>query len=150
MVGSLDDSKILEEEAAKADVVIRKSWNIDSIMATQLTVHQTRPMPLTMKAQQRQSLKASHPGTRMRSLDSGCTQAVRAFCAGRRCVTTRSSARGRNASITTGLLWAILPAYQAMHSTRTLTMLCCNPALDLSRLRSCALQLSTVSDRASR
>lgn len=84
VIGDLDSSEILEDEASKADVVIRRLHASLRILQN-LTLSQIQQMLRTMSPQQKPLPKASHLVTRKRSRVSGCILAVPAFCAGKPC-----------------------------------------------------------------
>jgi len=69
VLGGLDDSKILEEEAAKADVVVRKFSSGASY--AMLTTSQTQPMHRITRGRPKPSPKVLHLATQKRSRDSG-------------------------------------------------------------------------------
>lgn len=102
VIGGLDDSKILEDEAAKADVVIRKLPMGLNDNAVSVNDSQTLRMHLTTKAPRKRSQRVCHLATPRRSLDSGCTLVALVSCAGRLCETTTSWANGRNVNTTIG------------------------------------------------
>lgn len=79
VLGGNDDSDILREEAAKADVVLRTSpLTINLTTNLTLTISQTPPMPPTTKVPQRPSPKAFAPATLKRTQATGCTPAAQA------------------------------------------------------------------------
>ena len=74
VLGGNDDSDLIKEEAAKADVVLRKSTaTILSKFRHRLTCKQTPPMPLTTKVPPKPLPRAFAPATPRRSPATGCT-----------------------------------------------------------------------------
>jgi hypothetical protein len=125
VLGDLDNSKVLEEESAKADVVIRTQDPDLQLFVDHETYQyeQTLQMHQTTKAQQSPLQKVLHRAILRRSLDTICIPAGLVSSVGRPCVTTTSSANGRSESTTTGLQYKISPTYRRMHFTRMLTIL---------------------------
>jgi hypothetical protein len=103
VIGGLDDSKVLEDEAAKADVVIRRSLIASAGHAADADDSQIPQMRLTTKAPQKPLQRVSHLAIPKRNLDSGCIRVARVSCVGKPCATTTSWANGLNGSITIGL-----------------------------------------------
>lgn len=82
VIGGLDDSDLLKQEASKADVVLRESSG--SVLSwVLLTRRHTLPMPLTMKVLPKQLLLDLSKVTPKRVLASGFTPAVPVFSPGR-------------------------------------------------------------------
>ena len=79
VLGGNDDSDLLKEEAAKADVVLRE-WNslLDQLNDLPLTLPQTPPMPPTTKSPPKLLPREFAPATRRRTQATGCTPAARA------------------------------------------------------------------------
>lgn len=83
MYGTLDDSKVLEEEASKTDILIRMLWPSSDLRPIDrperaLIDKQILPMHQTMKEQPRPLLQAWQQGTARRSPDTGSTLAAQA------------------------------------------------------------------------
>jgi hypothetical protein len=74
VLGGNDDSELLKEEAAKADIVLREPFiELHSISNTELIIIQMPQTPLTTRAPPKPSPRAFAPATRKRSPVTGCT-----------------------------------------------------------------------------
>lgn len=80
VLGGNDDSDILKEEAAKADIVLREfSVGLVKFINCLLTLLETLRMLLTMRELRRLSLRAFALATQRRSPATGCTPVARVF-----------------------------------------------------------------------
>ena len=79
VLGGNDDSELLKEEAAKADVVLRELTVSARDMKSMLTIEQTPLMPLTTRVLPKPLPRASAPVTPRRSPVTGCTPGALVF-----------------------------------------------------------------------
>lgn len=73
VLGGNDDSDIIKEEAAKADIVLRKSFAKAVFLCSADSWPQMPQTPLTMRALPKPSLRAFALATLRRSPATGCT-----------------------------------------------------------------------------